>query len=139
MTTRRRPISKRKIAEDVDLDALASLADEVTYCGSPYHKSNPGDFGLNPPARPQPDKTLCDLAKITTRLSATRLLKRGLRRGLVSAQKDNGFPRIIWSVTDNGIPLEARLDNKVLGTYHGYPLASNDDFSRIVLDRWEKQ
>ena len=49
------------------------------------------------------------------------------------------FPKNIWAVTDDGIPLEAQLENQAQGTYHGYPLTSNDDFRHIVLERWNRQ
>ena len=48
------------------------LQKNATYEGSPYHKRNPGDFGLTPPAAPRPDKTLCDEAGITSRSVAAR-------------------------------------------------------------------
>jgi hypothetical protein len=41
------------------------LRESCTYEGVPYHKRNPGDFGLTPPAAPRPDKTLCDEANVT--------------------------------------------------------------------------
>ena len=129
---------KRKIAETNRPLELALLAERVRYTGSPYHKRNPGDFGLTPPAQPRPDKTLCDEAGITSNLEAWRLLKSGVRKGLVSERRINGFPQNVWSVTRDGFPLEARLENPAQGTYHGYPLASNDDFADVVLERWNR-
>ena len=49
--------------------------------GSPLHKSNPGDFGLDPPSAARPGKTLCDEAGIFTRAScllASLLLMRSI-------------------------------------------------------------
>jgi hypothetical protein len=79
----------------------------VRYGGSPYHKSNPGDFGLTPPAQPRADKTLCDTVEIFEREVALRYLREGIRRGLVSEVPDGGWPKNIWSMTDDGRPLEA--------------------------------
>lgn len=129
---------KRRIAEVNSPLELTLLAERVKYTGSPYHKRDPGDFGLIPPAQPLPDKTLCDEAGITSKLEACRLLKRGVRRGLISVRRDGQFPVNIWSVTRDGVALEAQLENRVLGTYHGYPLTLNDDFRDVVLERWNR-
>lgn len=103
---------------------------------APEHKRNPGNFGLTPPASPRPDKTLCDGVGITNRDEAERLLKAGVMRGLISEQMRGQFPQNIWSVTDDGHPLEAQLDNSLLGSYHGYPMPESDPFGRVVLDHW---
>src|ERR1035437_9720739 len=95
---------------------LERLARSAQYGGNPEHKKNPGDFGLTPPASPRRDKTLCDGAGIFQRKLALKLLKEGIRRGLVSQQVRNGFPQNIWAVTDDGIPLEAALDNGETGS-----------------------
>ena len=129
---------KRRIAEVDSPLELTLLAERVRYTGSPYHKRDPGDFGLTPPAQPLPDKTLCDEAGITSKLEAYRLLIRGVRKGLISVRRDGQFPVNIWSVTRDGVPLEAQLENRVMGTYHGYPLASNGDFGDVVLERWNR-
>ena len=56
--------------------------------------ATPGDFGLNPPAQPRDDKTLCDDAGIFTRSEAQRLLWEGVQRGLISEQAAGAsFPR----------------------------------------------
>jgi len=94
----------------------------VSYGGNPEHKRNPGDFCLTPPSQPRADKALCDTARIFSRKLATELLRRGTAHGMVSEQWFGQFPQNIWSVTDNGIPLEAQLENQELGTYHGYPM-----------------
>jgi hypothetical protein len=59
------------------------LVVEVRYAGNPEHKRNPRDFGLTPPLRPRPDKTLCDDVAVTTRSQAlARLVAEHLRAGL---------------------------------------------------------
>ena len=127
---------KRRIRADADPDELAVLAERVKYTGSPYHKRNPGDFGLSPPSQPRPDKTLCDMAGITTVRESLRLLRRGVSKGLISERTRGGFPQNIWSVTEDGIPLEAQLENMEQGAYHGYPMPSSDDFREQILRRW---
>jgi hypothetical protein len=41
-------------------------------------------------------------------------------------------------VTDDGIPLEAQLENPEQGVYHGYPLLDDDSFRDEVLKRWNR-
>lgn len=128
---------KRRIANGTGSKELEGIADKVRYGGNPEHKRNPGDFGLMPPASPRPDKTLCDGANILVRKHALELLKAGILRGLVSEQFRNGFPQNVWAVTQNGIPLEAQLENAVNGTYHGYPMPEADAFRVLVLKKWQ--
>jgi hypothetical protein len=84
----------------------------VSYGGNPEHKRNPGDFGLNPPIAPRRGKTLCDDAGISRRQVAENLLRAGITRGLISALRVNGWPKNVWAVTEDGIPLEAQLENQ---------------------------
>jgi hypothetical protein len=116
---------------------LQRLASKVTYAGNPSHKRNPGDFGLTPPSQPREGKTLCDGVGIVTRSVAEALLKEGLRRGLVSIQERNGWPKNIWAVHENSAPLEAILENAETGTYHGYPMQHDDPLRAQVLERWQ--
>jgi len=129
---------KRKFQDPpLDDDARGELAAKIDYRGSPYHKRNPGDFGLTPPSQPHPDKTLCDGADILSRARAEQLLKLGVERGLTSQQWKGEFPRNIWAVAD-GIPLEAQLENHTQGHYHGYPLQEEDPWRTAVLERWSE-
>ena len=130
---------KRRVRQDCDPGELELLADSVKYGGNPEHKSNPGDFQLHPPAQPRADKTLCDAVGIFKRAKALELLREGVRRGLISEQTRGEFPQNIWSVTKNGEPLEAQLENQAQGIYHGYPMPMNDDFREEVLKRWKDE
>jgi hypothetical protein len=129
---------KRRFADNPpDRGALEALAAKVRYGGNPEHKRNPGDFGLTPPSRPRDDKSLCDTVKIFKRSKALELLKKGARRGMISNwDGSTGFPKNIWSMTEDGIPLEAQLENPGNGTYHGYPLEANDPFRENVMAKW---
>lgn len=139
MTRRRRAFNpKRRIKTETRPAELEELVDRVSYGGNPEHKKNPGDFGLSPPAQPRPDKTLCDEAGVFKTEDAKELLKQGIRKGLVSEQMRGGYPRNVWAVTGDGIPLEAQLDNEQQGNYHGYPMPSTDPFRDLVLSKWEK-
>lgn len=119
--------------------ALDDLAERVRYVGSPYHKRNPGNFGLSPPAQPRPDKTLCDSASIYELQEAERWLVAGIKRGLISVNGRAGYPTNVWAVTDTGIVLEAASSGGTPGTYHGYPLFEPDPFRELVLQRWQQQ
>jgi len=140
MATKRSHNPKRKIAR-LSVQSLNALKGTVRYFGSPYHKRNPGDYSLTPPADPRPDTFLCDAvdsAKVLKRSHAQKLLEMGVSKGLVSVQMRNGFPQNIWSVSEDGAALEAQLDNEVQGTYHGYPLGPYDPFSQNVHQRWNE-
>lgn len=115
------------------------LAEEVQYGGNPEHKRNPGDFGLTPPSDPRAGKSLCDAAGVFKRAEARKLLQEGLRRGLVSDRQKDGWPQNVWAVTPEGIPLEAQLENPVLGTYHGYPMPESDPLADEVKDAWNER
>lgn len=130
---------KRRIVSAPDGVALKRLVHNIHYGGNPEHKRNPGDFGLTPPSSPRLDKACCDEVDIISRAEALRLLRKGVRKGLVSVQRNHDFPRNIWSVTDKGCPLEAQLENAETGTYHGYPLPESDPFRDVVLQRWNEK
>lgn len=126
---------KRKLADAVSV-AVDMGGAVVRYTGNPQHKRNPRDFGLDPPACPRTDKTLCDEAGVIDHAAAQALLARGLERGFVSQQSRNGFPQNIWSVDESGNAFEAQLENAEQGAYHGYPMPSNDPLRDEVLSRW---
>ena len=139
-STRSKFNPKRRFTSSVpSRKALEQLAGKIRYGGKPDHKRNPGDFGLTPPALPRDDKSLCDTAKIFKRAEALELLKKGVLRGMISEwDGTHGFPKNVWSMTDDGISLEAQLENAGNGTYHGYPLEVNDDFRESVLTNWKQ-
>jgi len=124
--------------EPVDQELLEAIVDRVSYGGNPEHKRNPGDFGLTPSAQPRPDKSLCDEIGVFRKAEAERLLRDGVKRGLVSENWRHGFPQNIWSVTADSKPVEAQLENAVAGVYHGYPMPQSDSFSQAVLQRWSE-
>jgi len=119
-------------------DELKALAARARYGGNPEHKKNPGDFGLTPPSDPRQGKSLCDAAKVFRRADAEAILKGGLQRGTVSDRMDGEWPKNVWSVTEDGIAMEAQLENPELGSYHGYPMPETDPLSQEVLRRWAR-
>jgi len=138
-STRIRFNKKRRFASPrPSQEALDKLALQVGYGGNPAHKRHPGDFNLPPPSMPRDDKSLCDSIQVFQRAKALKLLRRGVKRGMISAWNGSGFPQNIWSMTEDGVPLEAQLENAGLGTYHGYPLEENDAFRESVIAQWKK-
>lgn len=133
---KRRYNPKREIVAVLSDEGKQRLRDNVRYGGNPEHKRNPGDFGLTPPASPRRDKTLCDVVGIFHREVALEHLRRGIERGLVSTQFAGDWPQNIWSLTDDGRPLEAQLENVGQGVYHGYPLPESDPFADVVREAW---
>jgi hypothetical protein len=139
MAERRHFNRKRRIVDPTPGQKnLNGLGSKVQYVGSSYHKRSPGNFGLTPPAQPRPDKTLCDKAGIFTLAEAQHWLQEGVRRGMISATAQNGFPKHILAVTDDGVVLEANYNNEGPGHYHGYPLFEPDPFRQVVLKRWQR-
>ena len=136
--TRSRFNLKRRMQECPDPAVLNRLAGSVRYRGSPLHKRDPGDFGLEPPAQPRDDKTLCDGVGIHARDVAQALLRAGVERGLISVQTRGRFPQNIWALTETGYPLEAQLENQEQGTCHGYPMPTTDPFRDLVISRWSQ-
>ncbi|HIJ85354.1 MAG: hypothetical protein HW380_2949 [Magnetococcales bacterium] len=121
---------------DTERENLVSLASKVVYGGNPEHKRNPGDFGLTPPSSPRQGKTLCDSVGIFTQRESTKLLREGVRRGVISRREKNGWPQNVWAVDANGMPMEAQLENAERGIYHGYPMPETDIFREKILERW---
>ena len=119
-------------------DELEKLSCRACYGGNAEHKKNPGDFGLTPPSDPRQGKSLCDIAKVFKRDEAEKLLREGLRKGLVSDRMMGEWPKNVWSVTADGLAMEAQLENSGLGTYHGYPMPETDPLSLEVIRVWKR-
>lgn len=122
-----------------ELQQYSVLAQKVGYGGNPEHKKNPGDFGLTPPSHPRLGKSLCDDVGIFSRKIALKHLKSGLSKGLISERFNGDWPQNIWSVTEDGKPLEAQLENPIAGTYHGYPMPEGDPLAADVVQRWNSK
>lgn len=142
MKTRQNPNPKKRLRplpnSSHEKESLVELAQTVRYVGNPDHKRNPGDYGLEPPSRHRLAKSLCDAIGIFSRSEAQDLLCEGIIKCCIDIQEENGWPRVVWAVLGDSV-LEARLDNRLQGTYHGYPLGSEDPFAPAVLKRWNLQ
>lgn len=63
----------------------------------------------------------------------------GIRKKMISAINADGFPKYIWSVTDDGRVYESKTHPNTPGQYHGYPLERDDDTREYILSEWEKR
>lgn len=117
-----------------ELERLSGSA----YEGSPYHKRNPGDFGLTPPAAPRRDATLCDEAGIFHKATANDLFALALSRPLVSDTFEQGFPKHLWAVDAAGRVFEATYGGSRPGRYHGYPIRRDDPLHDKIRELWSR-
>lgn len=139
----KRSKTKKKTAvapsDEYDKDTLEQMARDARYKPSPYHKSNPVAWGLPGPPQNRPDKTVCEGSGITCGRDAIKLLKSGIRCGMVSKQKRGDWPQNVWAVDAEGFVYESQLSNSGLGEYHGYPMTDGDHFAEIVRTEWERR
>lgn len=140
----KRPSRRARIKPKVAVAALSvmtedergALAAKVRYCGSPYHKRNPADYGM-PESRPRPDKTLCDAERPLGLKEAEALLRAGIAKGLFSEQFRGAWPQNVWSVDAAGTVYEAQLQNSESGEYHGYPMLLDTGLAEHIRREWE--
>jgi hypothetical protein len=118
---RRRPIRREQIEAPVGVD-LVVLAHRASYGGSPEHKDTPSPAG---PPRLRADATACprDLRDVD---QLTTWLRGAIASGQIGAPWEGDFPRYAWIRNGRGC-FEARLTNRVLGTYKGYPLKPDEE------------
>lgn len=116
---RKRP-PPRQLADSGDRD-LAALAERASYIGSPEHKRYPSAAG--PPVL-RSDATPCpaDLASFS---ELTEWLREAIGKGQVGTPWEGDFPRYAWLSNGEGT-FEARLTNRELGQYKGYPLLERE-------------
>ncbi|GII75217.1 hypothetical protein Sru01_01990 [Sphaerisporangium rufum] len=117
---RRRPLRRVRTSPPEGV-ALKELAERVSYVGSAEHKSYPS-FAGQPRLRADASKydpKLADPARITEWLRET------VAQGNVGAPWEGDFPRYAWHRV-NDVVYEARLVNRELGQYKGYPLGPEE-------------
>lgn len=131
---------KRRIApaEYATDETRQRLGKAARYVGSGHHKRNPADYGL-PRTNPRPTKSLCDLERVVLLDEAKSLVANGIRWGLFSKIREDGFPKFIWSVSEYGEVFEAKTDANGTGEYHGYPLEEEDAMHMYVKSVWEER
>lgn len=133
---------KRRVIAPEALDpAVIDNLRGARYCGSPHHKSKPGDYGFIPPAAALPGKDLCDgegLPAIKLR-EAIRLFRSGIRRGMVSGYLNHhGLPVRVWSVDEHGHAYEAKPGDDGR-RYHGFRLVKDESTARYIRQEWQRR
>ena len=142
MPRRRSFNPKRKIADFGVRDERdrQQMSEQCSYGGNPQHKTDPRDYQLDPPVNPRPGKTLCDGLTPIARVDATRLLRQGFVKGMVSEQLvQNRWPQNVWAIAEDGEVYEAQLENPLQGVYHGYPMPENDPLKKTVIEEWSRR
>lgn len=131
---------KRRVVpvELVSAEDVLRLSESARYVGSGHHKRNPADYGFER-TNPRPTKSICDMTGLVPLALAQSLMLAGIRKKMVSAILDDGFPKFIWSVTDNGQVYESKTHHNTPGQYHGYPLEKDDDMHDYIMSEWGKR
>lgn len=84
-------------------------------------------------------RLVCDpRGPIANLFQAIRLLKMGIKNGLIDSQKDkDGWPEYAWAVKAATVYEAKRLfRNGTKCYYHAYQLPSTDPFIPLVLEAW---
>lgn len=117
---RRRP-RRRVIQAPPEVD-LRSVADRVTYVGSPEHKDFPSFAGA--PRLRQRDASPCPRS-IRDPEVVCEWLRDAIRRGATAAPWEGGYPRYVWYKHGETV-FEGRLVNRGNGEYKGFPLRRSE-------------
>lgn len=117
---RHRPLrrSPGPVPSGIDLDDVVA---RVTYVGSGEHKTYPSFAG---PPHPRADASKCD-PSFADQNELTRWLQLAIREGRTSGHWEGDFPRYVWHQVEQ-VPYEARLVNRGLGQYKGYPMTPKE-------------
>ncbi|MCF8258672.1 MAG: hypothetical protein K9J06_14045 [Flavobacteriales bacterium] len=97
---------------------LEELSKIVTYVGSPEHKRSPS-FAGHP--RPRADASICPKELLEQQDRINGWLSFAVNKGSISEEFEGRFPKYVWH-KDGDQVFEARLVNRELGTYKGFPL-----------------
>ena len=114
---RKRPLRRRVAGPQPGMDH-GEIARRVSYIGSPEHKDTPSFAGL---PKPRADASICERQLTQERDRVTDWLRAAILRGAISSLLEGDFPRYAWH-KEGDIVYEARLVNRELGEYKGYPL-----------------
>lgn len=114
---RKRPLRRVIGSAPANVDVAAAAA-TAAYIGSPEHKDYPSFAG--PTGYARSDGSLCP-RHLTSSTELTGWIRNAIERGWTSTEWDGGFPRYVWYAHE-GDWFEARLSNRELGQYKGYPL-----------------
>lgn len=119
---RHRPLHRALATRAPDSDQLEAVAKRVSYVGSPEHKDMPSFAGQ---PRPRADASICPRELTGDRDRVEAWLRDAIRKGAVGELMEGDFPRYAWYKDDRTV-YEARLVNRGLGEYKGYPLEADE-------------
>jgi len=133
------PKRRVSVKQGIGSAILDKCAQRAIYTGSPHHKRFPADYNFHPPANPRPNKSLCD-SKIRVKYNEARtLFLAGIRRGMISEPMQDGLPKYVWAVNENGSVYEAKREGRSR-SYHGYELGGNEvDMKKYIIKEWESR
>lgn len=114
---RKHIVSKRIGDAPAEVDLL-QVADRVRYVGSQEHKTMPSPAGE---PKPRADASICQFHTRDEFVMVNGWLRAALLGKKFSEMWENGFPRYLWYRNGDQV-YEARLTNRGLGEYKGYPL-----------------
>jgi len=114
---RKRPLCRRVVGTVTGRN-MADVAEHVRYIGSAEHKDTPSFAGR---LRPRADASLCPRELVHELERVTQWLRSAIARGAVGELWEGEFPRYAWH-KEGSVVYEARLVNRDLGEYKGYPL-----------------
>jgi hypothetical protein len=117
---RRRPRLRQLSAAPAEVE-LDQLAKEVRYVGSAEHKRSRSFLGM---PHPRSDATPCP-PSLANPDQLTRWLRKAFRLGQVGAPWEGGYRRYAW-YSHQGERFEARLVNRGMGEYKGYPITADE-------------
>ena len=130
---------KRRIAPPGTIsNETRTYLGKARYVGSAHHKSRPADYNFNPPVNPRPSKSLCDDLRTITLQEAIKLFRSGVRLGMVSVHQENGLPKYVWAVDQDGEAYEAILGSDG-PNYHGYRLNRKAPNREYVIAEWNRR
>ncbi|MGH3772698.1 MAG: hypothetical protein ACRDRW_15105 [Pseudonocardiaceae bacterium] len=117
---RRRPMRRLPGPVPSRIDVEDVIA-RVTYVGSGEHKTFPSFAG---PPHPRADASTCD-PRLADQDELTGWLQQAIRGGRTGGLWEGDFPRYVWHQVGR-VLYEARLVNRELGQYKGYPLSRDE-------------
>ncbi|MGH3871921.1 MAG: hypothetical protein ACRDSR_10480 [Pseudonocardiaceae bacterium] len=106
----------------------------MTYVGSGEHKTYPSFAG---PPHPRADASKCD-PRLADQDELTRWLRQAIRCGRTGGLWEGDFPRYVWHRVGQ-VWYEARLVNRELGQYKGYPLSPDERPGTLDQEGVEEQ
>ena len=132
----KRRISPKNLLSEQELNELIRV---LRYEGSSLHKRFHADYGLEPPANPRRNKSLCDGKRSVRQREAIRLFRSGLKRGMMSTIQEGEPPKYVWAVDEDGEAYEAKLGGDGR-SYHGYRLGDDERMMKqYVISEWKQR